>query len=102
MLIPRLEESQPAPLLRDAPKASTVEAICGADRVVVPWVIRVAVMDAAPDTLAPQARLAVWEGEPGEQLERASAMFAEVNSLERDDMASLSVALRLLRSIVRH
>jgi glutamate dehydrogenase len=29
-------------------------------------------------------------------------MFAEVNALESDDMASLSVALRLLRSIVRH
>jgi glutamate dehydrogenase len=28
-------------------------------------------------------------------------MFAEVNALERDDIASLSVALRLLRSIVR-
>ncbi|BCT76784.1 NAD-glutamate dehydrogenase [Sinomonas cyclohexanicum] len=60
------------------------------------------VMDAAPDTLAPEARLAVWEGENREQLDRAAAMFAEVNALERDDMASLSVALRLLRSIVRH
>ncbi len=37
----------------------------------------------------------------GANLERAKNMFAEVNRLERDDMASLSVALRLLRSIVR-
>jgi glutamate dehydrogenase len=59
------------------------------------------VMDAAPDTLAPDARLSVWEDEHREQLGRAAAMFEEVNSLERDDMASLSVALRLLRSIVR-
>lgn len=28
-------------------------------------------------------------------------MFEDVNKLEHDDMASLSVALRLLRSIVR-
>jgi glutamate dehydrogenase len=28
-------------------------------------------------------------------------MFAEVNLLEQDDISSLSVALRLLRSIVR-
>jgi glutamate dehydrogenase len=59
------------------------------------------IMDAAPDTLAPDERLAVWEEENREQLNRAAAMFAEVNSLERDDIASLSVALRLLRSIVR-
>jgi glutamate dehydrogenase len=36
-----------------------------------------------------------------EQLGRAKSMFDEVNALEADDMASLSVALRLLRSIVR-
>ncbi|WP_369044876.1 NAD-glutamate dehydrogenase [Sinomonas sp. P10A9] len=60
------------------------------------------VMDAAPDSLSPDARLEVWAGENRDQLDRAAAMFAEVNSLERDDMASLSVALRLLRSIVRH
>nr|WP_235779295.1 NAD-glutamate dehydrogenase [Sinomonas notoginsengisoli] len=60
------------------------------------------VMEAAPDTLSPEARLTIWEGENREQLDRAAAMFAEVNALERDDMASLSVALRLLRSIVRH
>jgi glutamate dehydrogenase len=59
------------------------------------------IMDAAPDTLSPEARLGVWEGENREQLNRAAAMFAEVNALERDDIASLSVALRLLRSIVR-
>ncbi|ASN52389.1 NAD-glutamate dehydrogenase [Sinomonas sp. R1AF57] len=60
------------------------------------------VMDAAPDSAAPDARLAVWEEANREQLDRAAAMFAEVNALESDDMASLSVALRLLRSIVRH
>ncbi|MBT1003013.1 NAD-glutamate dehydrogenase [Paenarthrobacter sp. DKR-5] len=49
-----------------------------------------------------EERVAAWEHSNAEQLERARRMFAEVNQLERDDMASLSVALRLLRSIVRH
>ncbi|MGO4384566.1 NAD-glutamate dehydrogenase [Specibacter sp. RAF43] len=47
------------------------------------------------------ARIEAWESQNREQLGRATKMFAEVNELERDDMASLSVALRLLRSIVR-
>jgi glutamate dehydrogenase len=46
-------------------------------------------------------RLQEWEQLNAEHLDRAKKMFAEVNQLERDDMASLSVALRLLRSIVR-
>ncbi len=46
-------------------------------------------------------RIEAWEGQNQEQLDRAGRMFAEVNELEQDDMASLSVALRLLRSIVR-
>lgn len=46
-------------------------------------------------------RLDTWEQQNAEMLERARHMFVEVNRLERDDMASLSVALRLLRSIVR-
>lgn len=47
------------------------------------------------------ARIEGWEAANKEQLGRATKMFAEVNELEQDDMASLSVALRLLRSIVR-
>ncbi|KRF04269.1 glutamate dehydrogenase [Arthrobacter sp. Soil782] len=47
------------------------------------------------------SRLQEWENLNAEHLDRAKKMFAEVNQLERDDMASLSVALRLLRSIVR-
>jgi glutamate dehydrogenase len=46
-------------------------------------------------------RLKAWERLNAEQLGRAKTMFDEVNALEADDMASLSVALRLLRSIVR-
>ncbi|MEO8219384.1 MAG: NAD-glutamate dehydrogenase [Specibacter sp.] len=46
-------------------------------------------------------RIQAWEAENQEQLARAVRMFEEVNELEQDDIASLSVALRLLRSIVR-
>ncbi|KQR82689.1 glutamate dehydrogenase [Arthrobacter sp. Leaf337] len=54
----------------------------------------------SPGTPA-EDRVLKWEGLNAEQLDRARSMFEEVNSLEADDMASLSVALRLLRSIVR-
>jgi len=61
----------------------------------------VSVLGSTQTTLEPEKRLAEWEDLNAEQLGRAKSMFDEVNSLESDDMASLSVALRLLRSIVR-
>ncbi|TNB71627.1 NAD-glutamate dehydrogenase [Arthrobacter sp. BB-1] len=63
--------------------------------------ITMAVLDATAASDSPEARLKDWEAQNAEQLSRAKTMFDEVNSLEADDMASLSVALRLLRSIVR-
>ncbi|WP_373886523.1 NAD-glutamate dehydrogenase [Sinomonas sp. ASV322] len=60
------------------------------------------IMEMSPAGTAPEERLAAWEAENAESLGRAATMFREVNALESDDMASLSVALRLLRSIVRH
>ncbi|MBM6621010.1 NAD-glutamate dehydrogenase [Micrococcaceae bacterium RIT802] len=60
-----------------------------------------AALDAAPQASDPVECLSAWEQENAGNLDRAKKMFEEVNSLERDDMASLSVALRLLRSIVR-
>ena len=48
---------------------------------------------------APDERLLAWEELNAEQLGRARSVFEEVNSLAQDDMASLSVAVRLLRSI---
>ncbi len=59
------------------------------------------VMHSTEDRLPTNERIAGWEAQNKEQLGRATKMFAEVNELEQDDMASLSVALRLLRSIVR-
>lgn len=49
----------------------------------------------------PAVRVQQWLETNAANLDRAQNMFAEVNRLGRDDMASLSVALRLLRSIVR-
>ncbi|MGX1160371.1 glutamate dehydrogenase [Arthrobacter sp. SLBN-100] len=63
--------------------------------------ITTAVLDATAAADLPEARLKDWEAQNAEQLGRAKSMFDEVNALEADDMASLSVALRLLRSIVR-
>ncbi|MFC8304104.1 NAD-glutamate dehydrogenase [Specibacter sp. NPDC057265] len=59
------------------------------------------VMDSTGSEMPTMERIAAWEAQNQEQLERAVRMFAEVDELEQDDMASLSVALRLLRSIVR-
>ncbi|WP_247826590.1 NAD-glutamate dehydrogenase [Arthrobacter antioxidans] len=65
--------------------------------------ITVAVMRASQDLQDRDAgeRLQAWQDQNEDQLQRASNMFAEVNMLEQDDISSLSVALRLLRSIVR-
>lgn len=60
-----------------------------------------AVLEATSPELTAEERLLAWESQNVEQLDRAKSMFDEVNALEADDMASLSVALRLLRSIVR-
>jgi glutamate dehydrogenase len=60
-----------------------------------------AVLESTAPGSPAEDRLRAWEGLNAEQLGRAKSMFDEVNALEADDMASLSVALRLLRSIVR-
>ncbi len=59
------------------------------------------VLEIGADVADIDERVAQWEEANATNLERAESMFAEVNSLARDDMASLSVALRLLRSVVR-
>lgn len=48
-----------------------------------------------------EERVAAWLALNQEQLERVRSVFEEVNALGQDDMASLSVAMRQLRSIVR-
>jgi glutamate dehydrogenase len=61
----------------------------------------VAVLEATPAGGGAEDRVLAWEALNAEKLARARSVFEEVNALGRDDMASLSVALRLLRSIVR-
>jgi glutamate dehydrogenase len=61
----------------------------------------IAVLGTTPPGAPAEERLTLWESQNADQLDRAKSMFDEVNALEADDMASLSVALRLLRSIVR-
>ncbi|TFD09043.1 NAD-glutamate dehydrogenase [Cryobacterium sp. TMT1-21] len=53
------------------------------------------------DAASAEDRLLAWEEQNAEQLGRARSVFEEVNALAQDDMASLSVVVRLLRSIVR-
>lgn len=54
-----------------------------------------------PERMDPQERLDAWQTSHMDRLERVSRTFNEVMSEGQNDMASLSVALRLLRSIVR-
>ncbi|WP_102158015.1 NAD-glutamate dehydrogenase [Zhihengliuella halotolerans] len=62
--------------------------------------IALSAMSITPDG-TPDEQLEAWEVAQQKNLSRVKHVFDEVNSQERDDMASLSVALRLLRSIVR-
>ncbi|UNK47069.1 NAD-glutamate dehydrogenase [Arthrobacter sulfonylureivorans] len=63
--------------------------------------ITVAVMQSTQPGEQAEARIDEWEQANAENIKRVRDMFEEVNKLEKDDMASLSVALRLMRSTVR-
>ena len=56
---------------------------------------------AETDTGDAAVRVLAWEALNAEQLGRARSVFEEVNALGQDDIASLSVVVRLMRSIVR-
>ncbi len=55
----------------------------------------------ATSPASPLARVEEWEGSNWTAVERAVATLEEVRRLERSDLASLSVALRTLRGVVR-
>ncbi|RII42559.1 NAD-glutamate dehydrogenase [Galactobacter valiniphilus] len=59
------------------------------------------VLEDEPEVGDPTERLAAWQEHNADRLERTQRSFAEVLGAGGNDMASLSVALRLLRSIVR-
>ena len=49
----------------------------------------------------PSGRIAQWEKANASQLAGAKSTIDEVRRLEQGDLASLSVALRLLRGVIR-
>ena len=49
----------------------------------------------------PDERIQAWERTNAAAVARASATLEEIRRLERGDLASLSVALRTLRGVVR-
>jgi glutamate dehydrogenase len=63
--------------------------------------ITTAVIADTDDDEPAATRLSTWSGRQQDKLRRVSATFDEVVGAARLDMAALSVALRLLRSIVR-
>ncbi|MEI6623368.1 MAG: NAD-glutamate dehydrogenase [Actinomycetes bacterium] len=48
-----------------------------------------------------ETRIAQWEGRNGEGQQRARATLAEIDAVAQYDLATLSVALRVLRTLVR-
>ncbi len=64
--------------------------------------LTVAVLTASPNVpMEPLERIQAWESANQAAVTRAGKTLDEVNRLERIDLASLSVALRMLRGIVR-
>jgi glutamate dehydrogenase len=63
--------------------------------------LTVAVLTSTPAEHDPAARIETWERANGSAVQRAGQTLAEVSRLEKADLASLSVALRTLRSVVR-
>ncbi len=64
--------------------------------------LTVAVLTASPNVpMEPMARIEAWERANTDALARATQTLEEVRRLDKGDLASLSVALRTLRSVVR-
>ena len=63
--------------------------------------LTIAVLTSTPAAGEPLSRVESWEQANGSAVQRASQTLAEVSRLEKADLASLSVALRTLRSVVR-
>jgi len=60
-----------------------------------------AVVDGTPGMTDPVRRVEVWESQQAEGLARARATLDEIAALETFDVATLSVALRTIRTLVR-
>ena len=60
-----------------------------------------AVVEATPEMTDPVKRVEIWESQQAEGLARARATLDEIAALETFDVATLSVALRTIRTLVR-
>jgi glutamate dehydrogenase len=60
-----------------------------------------AVVEATPGMSDPITRVEIWESQQAEGLARAKATLDEIAALETFDVATLSVALRTIRTLVR-
>ncbi|CAB4851045.1 unannotated protein [freshwater metagenome] len=59
------------------------------------------VIESTPGLPDPLGRVLTWEGNQAEGLARARATLDEIAALEQFDLATLSVALRTIRTLVR-
>ncbi len=59
------------------------------------------VIEATPGQTDPVERIEAWEAQQAEGLARARATLDEIGDLERFDLATLSVALRTIRTLVQ-
>jgi glutamate dehydrogenase len=59
------------------------------------------VLDSSASDLAPKERTAAWSESNAESLARANAALAGIKRLENPGISALSVALRILRGVIR-
>jgi glutamate dehydrogenase len=60
-----------------------------------------AVLDSSPSGMAPKERTVVWSQANAESLARANAALAGIQRLDNPGISALSVALRILRGVIR-
>jgi glutamate dehydrogenase len=60
-----------------------------------------AVLDSSTTGAAPQERIRVWSEANAESLARANAALAGIQRLDNPGISALSVALRILRGVIR-
>jgi glutamate dehydrogenase len=60
-----------------------------------------AVLDSSPSGMTPKERAVVWSKANAESLDRANAALAGIQRLDNPGISALSVALRILRGVIR-
>ena len=59
------------------------------------------VIESTPDVTDAEERVLLWESQQAEGLARARATLDEISTQEQFDLATLSVALRTIRTLVQ-